>query len=235
MSAPTYVITSLSFLCFFIAPASASPEPIMSAKGAPLLQLDFSSEKDMETIGLRKQSQIEVKDGILHATPPNMNRSKVDQSDKWADSSITRIHFPDIPLEFICQLRLKYNKPEKIRRVALDVGHRRIRTTLHEELATLQFLGMEGTPINADLDSNELIKLQPDRWYEITLEVKGDEILIQIGDQKLYGKHELITKHNAPSFNLDSGGAGFQVDHIAIFEVAGAHPNWETIRASLKE
>ena len=230
-----YLITTLAFLFFCLNVAIASPEPIMAKKGARFLQLDFSSEEGMETIGLRKQSQIEVKDGALHATPPNMNRDKVDQSNKWADSSITRIHFPDIPLEFICQLRLKYNKPEKIRRVALDVGHRRIRTTLHEEQATLHILSMEGTAINADLDSNEQIKLQPDRWYEITLEVKGDEIVVQVDDQRLYGKHELISRHNAPSFNLDSGGAGFQLDQIEFFEVGEAHPDWETTKASLKE
>lgn len=207
----------------------------MTKKGALIQSLDFSSDEDMKTIGLRKKSQIEVKDGILHATPPNMNRSKVDQSDQWADSSITRIHFPDIPLEFICQLKFKYNKPDKMRRVALDVGHRRIRTTLHDEQATLQFLSMEGTPINADLDSNDQIKLIPDRWYEVTLEIKGDEIVIQIGDQLLYGTHELISQHNAPSFNLDSGGAGFQVDEIEFFEIDGANPNWETTKTAMKD
>ena len=215
---------------------ASAAEPLMCKQGDSILRFDFSTKKGSETIGLRKRSQIEVKDGMLQATPPNMNRSKVDQSDKWADSAMTRIHFPDIPQNFICRLRWKYNKPpRKMGKLFLDVGHRCIRTTLSEDSTTLQFIGLDGTRHDIDLDSNKQLKLRPDHWYEILIEVHGEEILVQIDNERLYGKHELIAKHNAPSFNIDSGGAGFAVDEIEFFEVEKANPNWEATKASWKK
>ena len=191
----------------------------------------------MKTIGLRKQAQIEVKEGTLHATPPNMNRSKVEQSNQWSERSMTRIHFPGIPQSFICSLRWKYNATEsKKGGLYLDVGHRRIRVNLKAEGAKLllenHLVGKEGPTTSIDLDYNEKIQLVPEQWYQFLVEVKGDEVLIHAGDELLYGKHELISKHNAPSFNLDSGGAGFLVDEIQFFEVDGSHPEWETTKGS---
>ena len=83
------------------------------------------------------------------------------------------------------------------------------------------------------LRSKPDLKLTADKWYDITIEVKGNEVIFQIDGEVLYGQHALIAKERANTFNLDSGGVGYLLDEVIIREVSDFQNDWPARRASL--
>ena len=66
-------------------------------------------------------------------------------------------------------------------------------------------------------------------------QVKGSEVVIQIGDRILYGKDDLIAGDRYDTFNLDATGAGFLLDRIEIRAAGDYQAEWKTRRKQLEK
>ena len=81
-------------------------------------------------------------------------------------------------------------------------------------------VGKEAAESSILLRSKPDLKLAADKWYDITIEVKGNEVIYQIDGEVLYGQDALIAKERANTFNLDSGGVGYLLDEVIIRKAA---------------
>jgi len=79
------------------------------------------------------------------------------------------------------------------------------------------------------------LKLEPDKWYPVLVEVQGDEVLAQVGDDlRLYGRHEVFGREKV-EIQLTSGGqddVGYR--NFRIWS-GTPKPTWPTIRSKLTE
>tara|TARA_R110000850_G_scaffold64247_6_gene144434 strand:+ start:461 stop:1201 length:741 start_codon:yes stop_codon:yes gene_type:complete len=235
------VVTSAAF-----SQAENYPEPLMVVPGDIIVSKTFDTEEDIDkaTFSFRKEAHHEIADGILKVIPPVVAYEGTQTDTQWASSSVSRAGLVGLPQEFVCQFRWKYLKPTdpkalSKRSVYIDLGHRCIRTTLNGEGATLKLenhlVGKEAEETSKVLVTENKLTLDPDKWYDITIEVKGDEVIYQIDGHTLYGQDDLIAKERANTFNLDSGGVGYLIDEIVIREAGEFLPDWADKRASYQK
>jgi hypothetical protein len=221
-----------------------APEPLMITKGEQIIAKDFDQESDVdkESMAFRKQTQYKVEDSRLHVIPPAIAFAGTANDNEWATSSMARAGLIELPQEFICQFRWKYNESENPKYATkgsafIDLGHRCIRTTFTREGTTLKLenhlVGKEATESSKLLLEEPDLELEPEKWYDITIEVKGNEVLFQIDGHLLYGKDDLIANERSNTLNIDSGGDGYVLDHIEIWEAGDYQRDWETQRKSM--
>jgi hypothetical protein len=234
-----FIFTSILFVSL-----NVHAESVMVIPGEVVLKMEFEKPDEVTkaTVGFRKETKHKVENGQLHVIPPVIAFAGTERDSKWAKSSMSRIHFPGMPKEYVCQVRWQYNKPSNPKALAkgklyIDLGHRCIRTTFGRNGTTL-LLENHLVDKNAESTSKVLakdpsLKLVHEKWYDIIVEVKGDEVVIQINDNVLYGKDPLIAKNQASSFNLDAGGAGFLLDRIQVNKVGDYRADWKTNRKKL--
>lgn len=219
------------------------PEPLMVSPGKVILSKTFDSEKDVDkaVFKFRKEAHFEVADGILKIIPPVVAYAGKQKDTKWAKSSMSRAGVVGLPKEFVCQFRWKYLKPQNARAYAkrnvfIDLGHRCIRTSFSSQGAILKLenhlVGKEAAETSKLLRSKPRLKLEADKWYDITIEVKGTEVVFQIDGEVLYGKDDLIAKERPDTFNLDSGGVGYLLDEVIIREAGNFKSDWSKKKAT---
>lgn len=219
------------------------PEPVMVSPGKVILSKTFDSEKDLDkaVFKFRKETQGKVKDGALNVLPARVVNAGKKTDSKWGQHSVARGGIVGLPSEFVCQFRWKYLKPDEEkaynkRNVYIDLGHRCIRTSLSAKGTTLKLenhlVGKGGKETSKLLRSKPGLKLEADKWYDITIEVKGTEVVFQIDGEVLYGKDNLIAKERADTFNLDSGGIGYLLDEVIIREAGDFKSDWSKRKAA---
>jgi hypothetical protein len=112
------------------------------------------------------------------------------------------------------------------------MGHRSIRTTFSREGTTLllenHLVGRDKEKSSIVLQQMPELKLEHDQWYDIVAEVKGDEVVIQIDDHILYGKHPLIGGDRYDTFNFDASGIGFVLDKLEIQAAGDYQASWKS-------
>jgi len=112
-----------------------------------------------------------------------------------------------------------------------------IRVTLNREGATLlleiHLIGRHDGKPAIVLDEALSLSLEPDHWYEIVAEVKGDEVVIQIDDHVLYGQHDLIASERYDTFNFDAIGDGVLLDEITADTAGDFRKDWPATRQEL--
>ena len=238
------LVFSLLFLSVVsLASYGGAPKPIMLEKGELLISKSFdqASEVDKKSMAFRKLTHYEVKDGSLHAIPPSIALKGKQSDNQWAKSAFARAGLLSVPAEFVSQFSWKYNKPSdpKLRSKGIayiDLGHRCIRVTMTPEGSMLvlenHLVGRE-EKLSVVLQEEPGLKLQSDKRYDVTVEIKGDEVVFQIDGHVLYGRHPLVAKERYDKFNIDVNGDGFVWDGIKIWE-AGTHlRSWEAKREKL--
>ncbi|HCR31652.1 MAG TPA: hypothetical protein DIV79_16740 [Opitutae bacterium] len=219
------------------------PEPIMLEKGETVISKSFesASEVDKKSMAFRKLTQDEVQDGVMHALPPSIALKGKKSDSQWATSTFARAGLLNVPAEFVAQFRWKYNRPSdaKLRKTGLayiDLGHRCIRVTMTPEGSVLvlenHLVGREER-LSIVLQEVPNLKLQAEKWYDVTVEVKGEEVVFQIDGQVLYGRHPLIAKERYDKFNIDVDGAGFVWDEVTIWAAGDYRSDWEGEREKL--
>ncbi len=235
---------TLSSTHILAAETSALAEPLMITKGKQIVTKHFENESDVDkkSIAFRKQTQFKIEDGQLHVIPPVIAFAGKLSDNQWATSTMARAGLVELPAEFICQFRWKYNKSKNPKYATkgsafIDLGHRCIRTTFTRDGTTLKLenhlVGKEAAESSKLLFEDPKLKLEPEKWYDITIEVKGDEVLFQIDGHFLYGKDDLIAKERANTFNIDSGGDGYVLDSVEIWEAGDYQPDWKVQRAKI--
>jgi hypothetical protein len=239
----------LSFIACLLAISSGMvnaqdyPKPLMVSPGEIIISKSFNSGKDVdpEIFNFRKEAHHEVAGGVLKVIPPVVAYEGKQVDTKWAKSSMSRAGLTGLPQEFVCQFRWKYIRPDderayNKRNVYIDLGHRCIRTSLSAKGTTLKLenhlVGKEAAESSILLLSKPGLKLAADKWYDITIEVKGNEVIFQIDGEVLYGQHALIAKERANTFNLDSGGIGYLLDEVIIRKAGDFQSDWPARRAS---
>jgi hypothetical protein len=223
---------------------ATAPEPLMLTRGKQVTSKHFDQENDVDeaSMAFRKDTQYKVEDGLLHIIPSIIAFAGTDKIDKSDSKSMARAGLIEVPHEYICQFRWKYHRSENPNYATsgstiFDLGHRCIRTTFTRRGTTLKLdnrlLGKDGPEPSKLLLDQPGLKLEPEKWYDITIEVKGTEVILQIDGHTLYGKDELIANERENTFNVDSDGDGYVLDHIEIWEAGDYHPDWEAQRKKI--
>jgi len=215
-------------------------ELLMLKPGKAIHDLEFNDAKEVtkKTVGSRKETKIKVENGQLIAIPPVVAYEGMNKDTKWAKSSFSRINFNNVPKEYSAQFKFLHSKTDdKKCKLYIDLGHRCIRATVARTGTTLlienHLYGKGGDVTSKVLAENKNLKLKDDHWYDISVEVKGDEVLVQIDDIKLYAKDPLIAKNKAGSLNLDATGRGFLVESMKILEAGDFKSDWESTKSTL--
>jgi hypothetical protein len=225
-----------------------APVAMMIRPGKILLKTDFANPKDLtgKKFGTRKSTRHHVIDGTLKLIPPKLTTGddKPKANDKWAKSTMARINFKQIPQDYACRFRFKLNAPKdekSAKRASLfcEFGHRYVR--IHTSVTGSQLLLMNHLLEGKDPDTrspkqikeNQAFKIAFDRWYWFYGEIKNDEVLIRIGDQKFYGRDAEIKKKRPEIFQLNNSGAGFLMDDLTIWEAGEFKADWKKRREAL--
>lgn len=217
--------------------AVAAPTPLMVVPGESLVSLEFNTddEADAKKLKLRKESVSTVKDGALHVMPPSLVKKEGAEKTKWGDSDFARAGLVGLPQDYVAWARWKYLRPVDAAALAkglvfIDLGHRMIRVTLTRAGAVLllenHLMGREEKKPAIVLQEAHALQLRPDHWYDILVEVKGDEVVIQIDDHVLYGKHALIAAERYDTFNFDATGDGYLLDRIEVRAAGDYRADW---------
>jgi len=222
----------------------ASPTPLMIEPGKLVVGSDFDGKRaaDLKLLKLRKETVIAVEGGVLRALPPVLTPKVAGVETKWGKSTFARVGLVGLPMDYVGTARWKFLKPTDAKVLAkgvvyIDLGHRMIRVTINREGATLllenHLVGRHDDKPAILLDEAPTLKLVPDHWYEIIVEVKGDEVVIQIDDHVLYGKHDLIATERYDAFNFDATGDGFLLDRIEAHTAGEFRKDWPAKRKQL--
>lgn len=250
MQTPTRTIFAslLAGILFFSAiglsaDPSKAPEPIMVTQGEAIVSKTFNSSGDVdkESMAFRKQTQFQVKDGSLNVIPPSIAFKGKENDSEWATSSFARGGLLEVPAEFVCQFRWKYIQPSdpKLQSKGLayiDLGHRCIRVTMKPEGSVLvlenHLVGREER-LSIVLQELPELKLEPEKWYDVTVEIKDEEVVFQIDGQTVFGRHPLIAKERYDKFNIDVDGDGYVLDYIKFWAAGEFRSDWQSTRARL--
>jgi hypothetical protein len=210
---------------------------IVPGKQIVSLEFDEAGNVDKQWVSFRKETTYKVVHGQLHVIPPAVANKGIERESDWATSDFSRVGLIGLPRDYICTARWKYIKPTDTKLlekslVYIDLGHRSIRTTFSKTGTTLllenHLVGRDKEDSSIILQEMPQLKLEPDKWYDIIAEVKGNEVVIQIDDQVLYGKHELIAGDRYDTFNFDSMGVGFLVDKLEIRAAGDYQVDWKS-------
>ena len=214
-----YILLNFFFLCGLLA------EP---AKGKLLFAKEFDKASDVtkQSVKFNKETQYKVEGGKLHAIPPVIAYKGTDTQSKWAKSNFSRVNFPELPKDYICEFKLLINKPADAKsaskaRAYLDMGHRCIRVTI---LADKSILVLENhltggkSKVKVITETTDF-KLEFDKWYSVKAWIKGDSAEYTINGHKLKVTDPLLTGERANTFNIDISGAGYQLDHISVWQI----------------
>ena len=103
----------------------------------------------------------------------------------------------------------------------MDTGHHCIWLALIHDEATLilenPLVGRK-EKLSKILATDQSIHLEEKKWYDVSVEIKGDEVPYQIVDFKFYGKDPLIAKNSIGPFNFDSIRSEFLLKDFKINE-----------------
>lgn len=219
------------------------PDPIMLLKGKKLISKSFDSDREVDknSMAFRKVTQYRVEGGALHVIPPAIGLKGKKSDNQWATSTFARAGLLEVPAEIVSQFRWKYNRPTDPKLASkgvayIDLGHRCIRVTMTPEGSVLvlenHLVGREER-LSIVLQEAPELKLQSEKWYDVTVEVKGDEVVFQIDGHVLYGRHELIAKERYDKFNIDVNGEGFVWDEVVIWKAGDYRKGWKAKREKL--
>ena len=211
----------------FLSLSVEEQKPIMITPGKSILSLAFTDPDDKMLISPRKNTRLDDKEGELHVLPPETE-------------GFARAGLLNFPTDYVCQFRWKYNKPSNPTQkspVYFDAGHRAIRVTFTKEGATLllenHLVGNDAAETSIVLQAKPQLTLEPDKWYDITVEIKGDEVVYQINGHVLYGRNDLIAGERSNTFNIDAAGSGYVMDEIEVWGAGEHRSDWEATRAGL--
>ncbi len=198
------------------------------AKGKLLINKEFdqASEITKQSVKFNKETQHKVEGGKLHAIPPFIAYAGTGKQSKWAKSSFSRVNFPELPKDYICEFKVLINKPKDAKsankaRAYFDMGHRCIRITLLADKAILvleNHLTGDKSKVKNIMES-EQTKLEFDKWYDVQAWIKGDSAEYTINGKKFKVTDPLLTGERAQTFNIDISGAGYQLDYFKVWEI----------------
>jgi hypothetical protein len=165
---------------------------------------------------IRQGSTWEVKDGVLTGTqsPKEFQEKMLAKGDKAHAGFKPVIWLKQVPENFVCRMRVRYNAEAFTPRFPLfDLGHHIHTLTFSEKATTLTIKKDVATlPVEKPLFSlNE--------WHDVVIELKKGTLLFQVDETKyLFENPEIDMTGQA---QIDFKGIDFgscQIDHIKVWE-----------------
>jgi len=214
--------------------------------GDIILKTDLSNAEKLtkQNFQVRKETKYAVKDGVLKLTPPKLAYGdKPPAKSKWAASTMSRMAFKEvIPQDYAVSFKFKLNKaPEgfKVKKYSFffEFGHRCVRLQQGQDGTKLLIMNhlMKEEPQEKLLMKNESFRLEPEKWYKVFAEIKGEEIIVQVNDKVFYGKDSLIKNERPKAFQLNCGGAGFELDDVTVWKVGSFKKSWDELRKTFAQ
>lgn len=229
---------ALFLLCFCttvsLSTQAADLQPLLAQPDTPVLQADFSQAGafNKEHWGPRQGTQWVVEDGVLRGRPstPEFQAKKTNHF-----GYEPRISATVTPPQFVARFSVRFiGGTQTALTPFIEFGHHVCRLRL----------GAEGAELLADGESVKVatapgLKFEPDKWYHVLAEMKGEEFVIQFDDgTRLYAKHPSFAKPAASGANgvgfAGTKGGTLEIDNVTLWTIQDAEqPTWAATRASL--
>ena len=86
---------------------AAPPKPLMVEPGDVVIARDFdrAADVDKKSMKFRKETAFKVANGVMRVIPARVANAGKKKDSKWANSSMARWGFVDLPQEFVCRFR----------------------------------------------------------------------------------------------------------------------------------
>lgn len=165
---------------------------------------------------VRQNTTWSIKDGVLSGTPSSKDfqDKKMASGDKGHAGLKPVIWLKQVPENFVCALRVRYDAPAYQKGFPLlDLGH---------HIHTLSF-GEKETTLTIKKDVERLSVPQPlfalNAWHEVVIELKQGAILLQIdGVKHLFESKNIdMTGQAQIDFKAIDGGT-CQIDRVRLWE-----------------
>jgi hypothetical protein len=219
----------------------AALKPLMVVPERAVFEDDFTASHplDPELCRVQQQTRWAIEEGILHGQPAT---SEFQASRPDHNGLEPRISFPCTPREFAARFSFRFRggewiheyKPGRGLAPMIEFGHHICR--IAQQPDGLQIRVENEAVIVAETRE---FKLEPDRWYHVLAEWKGDEFVLQFAQgPTLYAKHEIFTrKHSAYAQGLWIGGPRLgevEIDNLRLWSVQPEpNPDWAKTREKL--
>lgn len=171
------------FLSLFVlvsAAAAAAPntlQPLLVQPGRPLLQDDFERPHPLDpTVWQARQStRWSIQEGVLQGLPAT---AEFQQSHKDHNGTVPRLRILPASQDYVLRFSFKLGPGEgKKDQAFFEFGHHKARVVYDAE----------GTRLVANHEKEILqsfpdFKIQPEVWYHVLAELRGDELAVQFQD-----------------------------------------------------
>ncbi len=219
----------------------AALKTLMVVADRAVLEDDFTAAHplDSEIFRVHQQTRWAIEKGVLHGQPAS---SEFQASRGDHNGLEARISFPGTPREFAARFSFRFSggewvteyKPGRGLAPMIEFGHHICRIAQQPD-------GIQIRVENEGLIVAETrqLKLEPDRWYHVLAEWKGDEFVLQFANgPTLYAKHEIFAReHSAHFLGLWIGGPRLgevEIDNLGVWSIKPeARSDWEKTRAKL--
>lgn len=183
----------------------------------PVYEDDFSSGTlNTDFWEVRQSSTWKIVDGILTGSESSkeFQQKKIDAGDKAHAGFKPVIWLRQVPENFVCSMRVRYNADDYIPRFPLfDLGHHIHTLTFSKDATTLTMK-----------EANETVAIKEpmfslNEWHDVVIELKKGSIIFSVDGKKHRFDSAAIdmTGHAQIDFKgIDFGSC--QIDHIAVFK-----------------
>jgi hypothetical protein len=219
----------------------AGLKPLMVVPDRAVLEDDFSTAHplDPNIWRVHQETRWNIENGVLHGWPAS---SEFQASRADHNGLEPRISFPGTPREFAARFSFRFSGGEWITEYKpglglapmIEFGHHICR--IAQQPAGIQIRVENEAIIVAE---TQQLKLEPERWYHVLAEWKGDEFVLQFANgPTLYAKHDIFLREiKASTQGLWIGGPRLgevEIDNLSLWSIKPeVNPAWEQTRATL--
>lgn len=217
MKKTSLVVLILSlFASMAVQAGDAEYKPELFRKTRLVYSDDFNGKLDRKYWEVRQSSTWVVEDGLLKGSQSSkeFQAKKIAQGDKAHAGFKPVIWLKELPENFVCTMRMRYDaKDYHPKFPLLDLGHHIHTLTFAREATTLTIKrDVEKVKVEAPL-------LPLNQWVDVALELKKGDLVVSIDGKKHHFQSSNIdpTGHHQIDFKgVDFGTC--QIDHIRIWE-----------------
>lgn len=212
---------SLAGLLACLAVQASAADPVYQPELFQSLKLVYEDNFDGGAINpgfweIRQNTTWALQEGVLFGSPssPEFQQQKIAQGDKGHAGLKPVIWLKQVPANFVCALRLRYDgKAYQKGYPLLDLGHH-IHTIVFSEKATTLTIRKNVETLTT---TNPLLTLN--QWHDIVIELKKGRILLQIDGAKHVFESSNIDMTGQAQFDFKAiDGGTCQIDSVRLWE-----------------
>lgn len=206
----------IGFISRSPAAESAEYQPELFKSIRLVYEDSFDGDLNPEFWEVRQSSTWVVEDGVMKGSESSraFQKKMLDKGDKAHAGLKPVIWLKQVPENFVCKMRMRYNAESYHPRFPLlDVGHH-IHTLIFAEKATTLKIKK-----NVETKVVEEPLLPLNQWVDVTIELKKGVLLLKVGDKKhIFESPEIdMAGHHQIDFKgVDFGSC--EIDHLRLWE-----------------